>query len=151
MHEPLESVVLRLPDGLQNVKIGGNHLLPERAATSGIVPVRLANPAVRCEVLVEYRFPTAGPGFDKIRLPLVLPEGTTISSCKANIWSEVDVRTEVAPPWRADRPPRPGDPLGSTSQSGRSLRRAPDHLDLRFEPTATLASLLVPEWSSRKF
>ena len=144
-HEPLENVVLRFPEGLQDVQVSGNRLLTEGVPTVDVVSFPLANPVETCEVHVQYRFPTSGPGLDKVRLPLVLPEYATIQSYKGNIWSEVDVRAVVPPPWESG-PPAPDPVLRSSARPTLVVRceNPPSHLDLRFEPTATLASLVVP-------
>lgn len=144
-NEPLEQIVLRVPDGLRELKIGAGGQTVAAISDAGMATIPLTSPAYQSQIRVEYTFPTAESAGGAVRLPLVLPNPNKadVGSFKARIWCEPGQRAVLSAPWKSGPPP-PKETVGPVPTTVVGQDAPAETLDMVFEPTASLASLVVP-------
>lgn len=148
MYASFDEVSIAIPERIEDLVVTG-HLLDQKSDLgTGTVTLRLSNPTQSCDVRVSYRYPLPEDELHQLQLPLVLPRRAVISSFRSRIFCDRGWRAVVLPPWTGSRP-APEDVISSGERPDLDIRlldleSSPETMGLRFEPTTTLATLVIP-------
>jgi hypothetical protein len=148
-HAPFDELSVAVPPTLAAVQVSSDLLVDNVPWKPGaVVPLRLRNPAGECEIQFDYRVPVPAESSGTITVPLVLPRGTTLETWSGRVFSERGLRAAVGTGWVATLP-APSRVVESGRRAVADVRPAElssvsDQLPIRFEPTALLATLVVP-------
>lgn len=148
LYSSFSELSLTIPTGIEDLNVSGDLLIEKPHITPGTAELRLRNPTRSCEVRVSYRYPLSPEQFHQVELPLVLPRAAVVSSWRGTVFCDRGWRSVALAPWAGSRP-TPDELIGSGERPDLDIvlpnpSAVPQSLALRFEPTATLATLVIP-------
>jgi hypothetical protein len=148
-YAPFDEVSVSIPSKLPGVQVSSDFLVENvRLEPGAVVPLRLRNPSSSCEIQFDYRVGLSANESFPIAVPLILPRGTTIESWTGRIYTERGLRASVGNGW-VGTVPAPSRVVESGRRAVAEIRPAdilamPEELSIQFEPTALLATLVIP-------
>jgi hypothetical protein len=146
---PFDEVSVFVPSSLKSVQVTSDLLVENvRLEPGSVVPLRLRNPTSSCEIQLDYRLPLPTNAGTLLPVPLILPRGTTLEAWTGRIYSDRGLRATVGTGWIGSMP-APSRVVESGRRAVADVRPADmstigEELSIQFEPTALLATLVVP-------
>lgn len=148
-YAPFDEVSVSIPSNLTGVQVTSDNLVENtRLEPGSVVPLRLRNPTSACQMEFDYRLPISSNDSSPVLVPLVLPRATTIETWTGRIYTERGLRATVGNGW-VGTTPAPSKVVESGRRAVADIRPSdlvsvPEELPIQFEPTALLATLVIP-------